>query len=251
MGPGTHEMNNALRQARVDLTAALRWCARLGFHEGICNHFSLIVPGTDERFLLNPQGYHWSEVKASDLVVLDNDGNLLEGTAPPEPTAFYIHWRIHKGLPHARCVLHTHMPYATTLCTLEEGTLEPISQSALAFYDRVAYDAGYQGLAMDESEGDRITAALGNKSVLFLANHGVIVTAPTVAQAFNDLYYLERACQLQVLAMSTQRPLRRVPEAVARKTAQQLAGAENEAQVRGHFEALKRILDREEPDYRH
>lgn len=242
-------MSDSVRQARNDLAAALRLAARFGFHEGICNHFSCVVPGRNDRFLLNPQGHHWSEVKASDLVVLDDDGKLVEGGSPPEPTAFYIHWRIHKGLPHARCVMHTHMPYATTLATLEDGQLKPISQSALAFYDRIAYDDGYNGLATDEAEGDRMMAALGNKSVLFLANHGVVVTGPTVAHAFNDLYYLERACQLQVLAMSTGRPLRYVSEEVAHKTVRQL-GVENEPQVIGHFEALKRILDREEPDYK-
>jgi len=237
------------RDARIDLAAALRLAARLGFHEGICNHFSCLVPASTSRFLINPQGLHWSEVRASDLATLDQDGHLVAGARGPEPTAFHIHGRIHRALPHARCILHTHMPYATTLAALEDPTLEPISQSALQFYDRVAYDTEYNGLAFDASEGDRMTAALGNRSVLFLANHGVIVTGPSVAHAFNDLYYLERACRLQVLAMSTGRPLKRVPEDVARRTAEQLNSAQNEPQVTEHFEALKRILEREEPGY--
>lgn len=242
-------MTQELRQARIDLAAALRLAARFGLHEGVCNHFSYMVPGTDDRFLINAQGYHWSEVTASSLLLVDRDGRLIEGAAPPEPTAFYIHWRIHRGLPHARAVLHTHMPYATVLTMLEGGRLEPISQTALGFQDRIAYDDRYNGLAFDEAEGDRMMRALGNKSVLFLANHGVIVTGPDVACAFDDLYYLERACQLQVLALSTGRPLRYVPDEIARKTAQDYARL-GDIQTRHHFEALKRILDREAPDYK-
>ena len=242
-------MDQEIRQARIDLAAALRLAARFGLHEGICNHFSYMVPGGDDQFLINPQGHHGSEVTASSLLLADRGGRLIEGAAPPEPTAFYIHWRIHRGTPQARAVLHTHMPYATSLTTLEGGRLEPISQTAVGFHDRVAYDDGYNGLAFDEAEGDRMMRALGNKSVLFLANHGVIVTGPDMACAFEDLYYLERACQLQVLALSTGRPLRYIPEAIIEKTVQEYARL-GDAQTGHHFAALKRILDREEPDYR-
>ena len=238
----------ALARARVDLAAALRLACRNGFHEGICNHFSAMVPGSD-CFLINPQGLHWSEVTASSLVLVGADGVVLEGEHAPEPTAFYIHWRIHGGAPHARVVLHTHMPWATTLACLEEDfELAPISQTALGFHGRVAYDPHYNGLALDEAEGDRMLAALGNRSVLFLANHGVIVCAADMAGAWNDLYYLERACQLQVQAMWTGRRLRRVKPEVVELTAQQFTG--DGEQVRSHFAALKRVLDREEPDFR-
>lgn len=241
---------NAVREARVDLAAALRLACRNGFHEGICNHFSAMVPGTD-AFLINPQGVHWSEVTASSLVLLDRDGNLLEGEAPPEPTAFFIHWRIHRGAPHARVVLHTHMPWTTTLaCLQEDCEILPISQSALGFYDRVAYDNEYNGLALDDAEGDRMMAALGNKPILMLANHGVVVCGADMAGAWNDLYYLERAAQLQVQAMWTGRKLRRVSEQVAQLTASQYARSDRK-QLQLHFKALKRTLDRDEPDYRH
>jgi len=242
-------LSETLQSARVDLAAALRLACRNGFHEGICNHFSCMVPGSDS-FLINPQGVHWSEVTASSLVLMDAEGNVLEGEGAPEPTAFYIHWRIHRGAPHARVVLHTHMPWATTLACLDEDfELAPISQTALGFHDRVAYDPQYNGLALDDAEGDRMLAALGNKSILFLANHGVIVCAPDMATAWNDLYYLERACQLQVQAMWTGRRLRRVAPEVVALTARQFAG--DGEQVRSHFAALKRVLDRDEPDFRH
>lgn len=240
-------MTEPLTEARRDLACALRWAARLGLHEGVCNHFSLMVPGRDDQFLINPYGRHWTEVTASGLLLLDREGALLEGDAPPEPTAFYIHWRIHRAAPHARCVMHTHMPYATALAMVEGGRLEPAGQNALMFHDQVAYDEDYQGLALDEAEGDRMAARLGNRSVLFLANHGVVVTGDTVAETFNKLYYLERACMHQVLAMSTGRPLRLVPEDVARRTAQQMR--EDCAQAERHFAALRRILDRDEPEY--
>jgi ribulose-5-phosphate 4-epimerase/fuculose-1-phosphate aldolase len=239
-----------LRHARIDLAAALRWAVRHGFSEGICNHFSFAVPDTTDRFLINPQGRHWSEVAASSLLLVDNEGKLVEGDAPPEPTAFYIHWRLHRAAPHARCVLHTHMPYATALTMLEEPELLPALQTSLMFHDQIAYDPDYNGLAFDEAEGDRMAAKLGNRSVLFLANHGVIVTGHTVHEAYDRLYYLERACMTQVLAMSTGRRLKLVRPEVARKTAEQMNSAINQTQTMAHFEALKRILDKEEPEYR-
>ena len=235
---------NALAQGREDLAAALRMSDRLGFGEGVCNHYSLMVPGTDDRFLLNPNRTHWSEVTASSLVLMDDDGKLLEGDEPPEATAFYIHWRMHKAAAQARAILHTHMPYATALTLLHEPQLLPVSQTALFFYNQVAYDLHYNGLAVDETEGDRMASHLGNKSILFLANHGVVVTGNTVAEAFNRLYYLERACMHQVMAMSTGQKLRLIDREIAERTQQQIAEDEPDMAA-NHFAGVKRILDRE------
>lgn len=247
----TSRPEDARSRTRVDLAAALRWAVRMGFHEGICNHFSAVIPGADDRFLINPHGFHWSEVRASDLVEVDSDGQSVDGREPPEPTAFFIHYHIHRLVPDAKVVLHTHMPYATAITMLEDGRLEPTLQTALKFYDGIAYDDLYNGLALDDSEGIRIAESLrGGKRVAFLANHGVVVTGPTVAHAFDDLYYLERACQAQVIAMSTGRPMRRVPQDVARMTADQMSNSPERLQAVRHFEALKRLLDRDEPDYR-
>ena len=239
--------DNAVAQARGDLAAALRLAVRFGFNEGIDNHFSLLVPGSTDHFLLNPWGLHWDEVRASDLLVVDAAGKLVSGAVEPEPTAFFIHSRIHLGVPHAACVLHTHMPYATALTTLANGRIEPISQSAMRFWGHVAYDDTYNGLALDDAEGDRLTKAIGDNRVLFLANHGVIVIGETVARAFNDLYHLERVCQLQCIAMQTGRPLRRLTaEAIATTSRQIDAELENAGL---HFNALKRLLDRDGSDY--
>jgi ribulose-5-phosphate 4-epimerase/fuculose-1-phosphate aldolase len=235
-------------QARADLTAALRWASRLNFGEGVCNHFSMELPGEPGRFLINPQGLHWSEVTTGDLVIVDAHGRKVSGRHSVEPTAFFIHGSIHRGKATAKCVLHTHMPYATTLTSIQGGRLEWASQNSLKFYGRIAYDDNYNGLALDESEGDRMCAQLANADVIFLANHGIIVTGPTMAAAFDDLYYLERACMLQVLAMGTGRPLRIVAEAIAAKTGRQMA--EESGQAALHFAALQRLLDRDEPGWR-
>jgi ribulose-5-phosphate 4-epimerase/fuculose-1-phosphate aldolase len=233
--------------ARIDLAAAFRLAARLELHEGVCNHFSVML-ADGKRFLLNAYGLHWSEVSASNLLALDAAGRVLEGEGEYEKTAFYIHSRIHLGNPRATCVLHTHMPYATALTLLEGGRLEMVEQNALRFHDDIAYDDTYNGLVVDNAEGDRLARVLGGKRVLFLASHGVIVVGPTVAEAFDALYYLERACRLQVLARSMGGKLRAVrPEVV--RTAYRMMLADAPKYAGAHFGALKRILDREEPGY--
>ncbi|HEX6142850.1 MAG TPA: aldolase [Geminicoccaceae bacterium] len=241
-------VDNSERHGRVELAAALRYACRLGLHEGVCNHFSLALREDGSEFLVNPQGLHWSELRASDLVRVRGDGTIVSGAGPVEDSAFYIHGRMHAARPGARCILHTHMPYATALTSLERGRLEPVTQNALRFTGRIAYDDDYGGLALDASEGDRLAAALGDRQILFMANHGVAVVGGEVALAFDDLYYLERACQVQVLAMSTGRPLRRVPDEEVARTGEQMERSGPE-QAHLHFAAIKRILDREEPDY--
>ena len=235
-------------EARAELTAALRWASRLGYGEGVCNHFSMEIPGAPGRFLINPQGLHWSEVTTADLVIVDAEGRKVSGRHAVEPTAFFIHGAIHRGKATAKCVLHTHMPYATALTVIQGGRLEWASQNALKFHDRVAYDEEYNGLALDDAEGERMCARLACADVLFLANHGVIVTGPDMAAAFDDLYYLERACMLQVIAMGTGRPLKTLGESVAGRTARQMAEESQQASL--HFAALKRLLDRDEPGWR-
>lgn len=248
-------MNDRVAALRVDLAAALRWAARLGFHEGVDNHFSVAVPDETgrvrgDRFLINPYGWHWSEITASSLCLCDADGNVLEGTEKVEETAFFIHSRVHLKAPHAVAVLHTHQPYATALTLRQDMRLEPCEQNALMFDGRIAYDEVYRGLALDAAEGDRLAAGLGTANVLLLASHGVIVVGPSVAQAFTDLYYLERACMFQVLATSNGQPMRKIDEDVRTLTRQQMASELPTLSDR-HFTALKRMLDREQPEYRH
>jgi len=239
-----------LSRTRVDLAAAFRWAARLGMHESIANHFSAAVSDDGARFLLNPVGAHFSRIRASDLLLLDaTNPDAVSGPEAPDPTAWYLHGELHRRLPQARCILHTHMPHATALCCLQDFEFLMLDQNACRFHGRIAYDRHYSGMALEASEGARVAGLLdGGKSVLFMGNHGVIVVAPSVAQAFDELYYLEKAAQLQVLALSTGRPLALVSEPVAA-----LAGAQwNNYPTRFselHFKALKDILDRDEPDY--
>jgi ribulose-5-phosphate 4-epimerase/fuculose-1-phosphate aldolase len=243
---------NAERSARVDLAACYRLAAHFGLNEGIDNHFTLLVPGYTDRFLLAPFGLYWSEVRANDFMVIDINGRMVSGRGPIEDTALYIHLPVHRLSPQARCVLHTHMPYATALCMLENPRLEMAGQSALGFYDDIAYECDYNGLAYDHTEGERLARALGTKSVLMMRNHGVLVVGRSPAQAFERLYFLERAAQAQVLALSTGRPLRLIPEPVIKATVAQFqsgstVGGRDRAEL--HFEALKRLLDRSAPDY--
>jgi ribulose-5-phosphate 4-epimerase/fuculose-1-phosphate aldolase len=234
-------------QARIDLTAALRSAARMALNEGVCNHFSLEMPGDPTRFLINPQGLHWSEITPADLVVVDENGVVVEGKHPVEPTAFFIHGRIHLG-KRRKCVLHTHMPFATALTLLEGGELDcQANQNAMRFFGRTGYDRNYGGVALGNDEGDRICRALGNNDVIFLQHHGVIICGDNVPYAFDDLYYLERCCMVQVLAQSTGGRLKRVPEEVVREVATQIEGERQQSVL--HFDALRRLLDRHEPGW--
>ncbi|MGI9522203.1 MAG: aldolase [Hyphomicrobiaceae bacterium] len=246
-------MDQSLRDTRIDLACALRWAVRYGLHEGVDNHFSMAVPDADgvvrgDRFLINPHGWHWSEVTATSLVLCDANGQVLEGDNTVEDTAFYIHSRIHLGVPSATVVLHTHMPHATALTCLAKGRLKMCEQNALMFHERIAYDDEYNGLALDSEEGDRLVAALGNRNIMFMAGHGVLVTGPTVADAFNDLYYLERAAMFQVLARSTGGSLRDIDDNTVKRTGEQMATELPKVADR-HFLALRRMLDHQEPEY--
>ena len=244
-------LRDSHHQARTDLAAAFRWAARLGLHESIANHFSVAVSDDGRQFLLNPVGRHFSRVRASELLQLDaGDAGVLDGPDAPDPTAWYLHAELHQRLPQARCILHTHMPNTTALCCLQDFEFLMLDQNACRFHGRIAYDRAYAGMALDLSEGQRVAQLMGTgKSVLFMGNHGVIVVAPSVAQAFDELYYLEKAAALQVLALSTGRPLALVPDAVAALACAQW----NDYPTRFselHFNELKRILDQEEPDYK-
>lgn len=224
---------------RADLALALRAAAHHGLAEGICNHFSVELPDASDRFLLNPRGLLWSEVEADDIVLVAGNGRRLAGRHEVESTAMFIHAAVHRlGKP---CVLHTHMPCATALALTADRALDTtLSQNAMRFHGRTAIDAHYNGLALDEAEGERIARAMGAADVCFLANHGVIVCGERLAHAYDDLYFLERACLHQVLAQSTGRPLAPAPEPLARHVAEQTRGERLQSAL--FFEALRRTL---------
>lgn len=237
-----------IREARGNLAACFRMAARLGLSEGICNHFSATLPGRDDLMLVNPYGYSFSEITASRLLICDFLGNVVAGTGAPEATAFYIHARMHMRHPRAKAAFHTHMPNATALAMLEGPPLVWAGQTALKFYGRTLVDEDYNGLALDEQEGDRIAASLGEADIVFLKNHGVMVVGPSVAEAWDDLYYLERAAEAQRLALSTGRPLKPVAPEVALRTYEQMREGDRES-ARLHLESVKRQLLRTDPDF--
>jgi ribulose-5-phosphate 4-epimerase/fuculose-1-phosphate aldolase len=227
---------------RRELAAALRLAETFGYSEGICNHFSVQLPGAEERYLINPYGVHWSEMRPEHLLMIDGDGRVLEGDGEVEATARHIHVAGHRANPRHRCILHVHMPWATSLTMVKDGRLEMAHQTAARYYGRVAYQS-FGGIALDETEGKRIAEAQKKNptaDVFFLAHHGISIGGPSVAFAFDDLYYLERACKQQVLAMSTGRPLQIMPDDQVKETARQYMQV-IDFQAQKHFEALMRV----------
>jgi ribulose-5-phosphate 4-epimerase/fuculose-1-phosphate aldolase len=240
-------------QVRVDLAAAHRLAVTHGFSEGIFNHFTSAVPGTDDRYYQIPFGLHWSEVTASSLMEVGYDGKVLRGDGEVEASALCIHAPIHRLIPRHACVLHTHMPFASALARLDDPRLIALGQTEIGFLDIVAYDGEYAGLALEPAEGERLAGVLGpDRAVLVMANHGVIVCGETVAEAYDRLYYFERACQVQLYAMWTGRPLKEVPPPIVAHTLRQYANSPvygGKPASDHHFAALKRLLDRTDPDY--
>lgn len=251
LGKSNSNMPQTEAQLRVDLAAAFRWAARLNYHESIANHFSAAVSDDGRKFLLQPVGQHFSQVRASDLLLLDLDNPVsLQGENAPDPSAWFLHGHLHQQLPHARCILHVHAPWTLTLACLKDFEFLMLDQNACRFYGRIAYDRDYNGLALDDDEGERVASLMGkDKSIMFMGNHGVMVIGPTVAQAFDELYYLEKAAQVQVLAMQTGRELAIIPDEIAAKAERQWNNYPT-AFSNLHLKALKGILDKEEPDYK-
>lgn len=237
-----------LHTLRTELAACFQMAARLGLSEGICNHFSAMLPGRDDLFLVNPYGLAFEEITASRLLVCDLDGRVVQGRGQPEATAFFIHARLHRARPDLRVAFHTHMPHATALAMLQGPPLVWAGQTALKFHGRTAVDEAYNGLALDAAEGDRLAAALGTADILFMKNHGVMVTARSVAMAWDDLYYLERAAEVQLKVLSTGRPLQAVPEAVAARTARQMRVGEEDS-ARAHLASVMRRLRSQGVDF--
>ena len=247
------DLETARRQARVDLAAAHRMAVMHGFNEGIFNHLTFRVPGANDRYYQIPFGLHWSEVTASSFMEVSYDGTRLSGEGEIERSCYCIHAPIHRLATHGAAVFHTHMPFASALTRLEDQRILPIGQTELAISRHTAYDDSYGGPAFDPAEGERLAGIIGDKKVLMMANHGVATIAPTVSEAYDLLYYTERVAQVQIYAMWTQRPLHVLPQNVIDETLAEFASAPQYGGKKPHvwhFEALKRMLDKKEPDYK-
>lgn len=235
---------------RQELAAAFRLAARNNWHEAVANHFSLSVSDDGKKFLINPSGVHFSQIKASDLVLCDADDKAatFSQQLAPDPTAWGIHSAFHRHSSKARACLHVHSDFATVLACLKKPELPPIDQMTAKYYNRIGYDDGFGGMGFDD-EGDRIAKTLGNHQILLMGNHGVTAVAESVARAFDELYYFERACALYIRAVSTGLPLNVMSSEIAESTAQEWENYPN-SPWQLHFESMCRILDAEEPDYR-
>ena len=242
---------DAVVEARVQLAAAYRLAVLHELEEGIDNHLTMSVPGRPGHYLILPFGLHWSEARASDLVVYDDNGRTVEGTGTVERSAHCIHTPIHR-IAGAAVVLHTHQTWALTLNMLQDNRLLPTTQTAAFFHGQIAYDDTYTGVADTLQEGERLARLMGDKPIVFMKNHGVLVTGATVAQAYRRLYKLERVCRNQVLALGTGRPLQVLSdEIVARVNTPSPDDTHSRSErERLYFEAMMRVLDRELPGYR-
>jgi ribulose-5-phosphate 4-epimerase/fuculose-1-phosphate aldolase len=246
----TNPALDAVAEAKIQLAAALRLAVLHELEEGIDNHFTVTVPGRDDRYLILPFGRHWSEARASDMLVFDEAGRTLEGEGVVEMSARCIHAPIHR-ITGTRVVLHTHQPWALALNMVEQNRLVPASQTAAFLCHLIAYDDDYSGTADSVAEGERLARLMDGKSILFMKNHGVLTTGDTIAQAYRRLYKIERACRTQVLAMGAGR-LAVLSETVVGRV---LAPAEEETHStserdRLFLEAMMRVVDRDLPGYR-
>lgn len=241
--------NEAVRVLRVDLAAAFRLTARFGWHESVGNHFSAAVSDDGRHFLMNPRWRHFASLRASDLLLLDaDDTGVMERPDAPDASAWTVHGTLHRARPDVRVILHCHPPHATALAALRNPSMPPIDMNTARFFGDLAIDPDCGGIADDAAEGARIAAALGSRSTLLMANHGLTTTGATVAEAFERLYFFEKAAQTVLLTLGTGRPLAVMPEAVAARTAEGWKAYGGMADA--HFAYLKSVLDREEPDYR-
>ncbi|MDW3685790.1 class II aldolase/adducin family protein [Cupriavidus sp. CV2] len=215
-------ISEAEQRVREDLAAAYRLVALYGMDDSIYTHISARVPGTEDRFLINPFGMLFRDITASSLVCIDLDGNIISG--PPgqdvNPAGFTIHSAVHAARHDAVCVLHTHTVAGVAVSSLACG-LQPSNQWALQFHDRVSYH-DFEGIALDHEERVRLVADLGpDKRALILRNHGLVTLGRSVAEAFILMHNLERACRVQVAIQSSGQLVNPVPPAICEKTARQ------------------------------
>jgi len=240
---------DAETQLRVDLAAAFRLAVEFGWHESVGNHFSAALAQDGSTFLMNPRWRHFNTIRASDLLLLDaSDADVMKRPGAPDPSAWCIHGSIHRARPEARVILHCHPPYATALASLKDPTMKPLDQNTARFFGILGVDLGFAGIADDAAEGERLARAFADHPILLMGNHGVTVTAGTVAEAFEHLYFFERAARTLMLAYASGQPLGIMSDEIAERTARGWRDYNDMAFA--HFDALKAVLDIKDPSYR-
>ncbi len=243
-------------ELRVQLAAAYRILDHLGWSELIWTHTTVRVPGPEHHFLINPYGYRFDEVTASNLVKVDLHGNIVgDPSQEINPAGFVIHSAIHMMRPDAKCVMHTHTTAGMAVAALECGLL-PISMYALGYFERVAYH-DFEGPSLELDERDRLAGNLGDKNVLILKTHGLLTCGETVAQAFVRMFRLERACQVQLAAQSTgaalvvpPRPVCELSGELSDRFLSTQGGDGYSRNANPEFDALVRLMDRMDPSFR-
>lgn len=244
------EMSAAEWQQRVELAACYRLLAHFRMTDLIYTHCTVRVPGEPGRFLINPYGHRWEEITASSLVKIDVEGNKVDDSpARVNPAGFTIHSAVHMSRHDAACVIHTHTRAGMAVASLREGLL-PLNQIALQFYGRLGVH-DYEGIALDLDERERIIADLGSKCGLLLRNHGLLTVGRTVAEAFNLMFYLERACEVQVATLSMGREIVLPPREVCERVGAQYDQMNfDDGDLLLEWDAHLRMLDEIDPSYR-
>lgn len=238
-----------LTRLRIDLAAAFRLCDQFGWSESVGNHFSAAVSADGKRFLMNPKWRHFGSIRASDLLLLDaDDTDVMSRPNAPDASAWTIHGTIHRKCPAVRVLLHCHSPYATALSTLKNPAMLPLDNNTARFYGSLAVDHAFGGIADESEEGERLARALGNNKTLMMGNHGISCTGDTVAEAFEDLYFFEKAAKTLMLAYASGQELNVLSHEIAEKTAEGWHAYKGMAFA--HFDYLKSKLDRTDPGYR-
>ncbi|MDN7353118.1 class II aldolase/adducin family protein [Acetobacter senegalensis] len=234
---------------REELAAAYRLMALFNMTDLVYMHLSVRLPGESHRYLVNPYGLLFEEITASSLVIVDADGQPRQETSwPVNPAGFVIHSAIHRSRPDAACVMHSHTVAGMVVAAQDQKIL-PLNQMNIEFYGAVGFH-GYEGIAADDnlSERERLVRDLGNHCGLILQNHGLLTVGATVAQAFYRMYYMEQACRIQIAAQATGVPLHIPSEEKILRTKKQFDDDPDQGQL--IWQALRRKLDREQPDYK-
>jgi ribulose-5-phosphate 4-epimerase/fuculose-1-phosphate aldolase len=217
-------VSDAEWQARLELAATYRLVAHFGWTHLINNHISLVVPGTDDQFLINPYGFLYEKITASSLVKIDVNGKKIDSTPyNVNEAGFVIHSAIHMARPDLKCVLHTHTVAGQAISALTCGLL-PLNQGSMRFYNRIGYH-DFEGIAIELGERERLARDLGEYKAMILKNHGILTAGKNVGEAFHLMYHLEKSCETQMMVLSSNVPYDVPSPEVCEKSAQQFASS--------------------------
>lgn len=243
-------MSDSEKALRIQLAACYRIFAYLGWDELIFNHITVKIPDEEGRFLINPYGLHYSEVTASNLIKVDIDANVIDDTPyRPNPAGMVIHTAVHEARHDAVCIGHLHTDAGSVVACQKDGLRHDNFYSVL-LYNQVAYH-DFEGITVMQGEKERLVNNLGGKNFLILRNHGILTCGRSIPEMFSNMWILQRACEIQVTADSTGRPLNPIAEEIG-KMSEELLSIQTAGAPAGELEftALQRKIDKLDPTYR-